>query len=446
MDSISGMIRSRRTRPSFVGAVWSGSVLLGALFSTPLLAQQLAFPTAEGFGRFATGARGGEVYHVTTLADSGAGSFRDAVSQPNRTVIFDVGGVIRITDRIVVAANTHIAGQTAPGDGIVVYGNGLSFSNSNNTVARYIRFRMGKVGTSGKDTITIAEGSTMVFDHLSVSWGRDENFSINGPVNNVTIQDSIIAQGLDTHSCGGLIQTDGGTSILRTLYIDNHTRNAKVKGVNQFVNNVIYDWREAGYILGDSAGLSYANVTGNYFIQGPEVANPPFTRGNANFSIYARNNFHDPVKNGVLDGAVIPQSEYGVVTWVTTPFSYPAIRPMTPQQAYAHVVRKAGASLRRDQVDRALIAELTSLGTQGAIISDEAALPTNGPGVVNGGPAPLDTDRDGMPDRWELRYGFDLHDAADRNYDEDGDGYTNLEEYLHSLVGEGGVPGYLARR
>lgn len=78
-----------------------------------------------------------------------------------------------------------------------------------------------------------------MFDHVSVSWGRDETFSINGDVSNVTISDSIIAQGLETHSCGGLIQTDGGVSIIRTLYIDNQTRNPKVKGVNEFVNNVV---------------------------------------------------------------------------------------------------------------------------------------------------------------------------------------------------------------
>jgi hypothetical protein len=97
-------------------------------------------------------------------------------------------------------------------------------------------------GDSGKDAISIADGVGMIFDHVSVSWGRDETFSINGDVTNVTIQDSIIAQGLQTHSCGGLIQTDGGVSILRTLYIDNNTRNPKVKGVNDFVNNVVYNW------------------------------------------------------------------------------------------------------------------------------------------------------------------------------------------------------------
>jgi len=139
-----------------------------------------------------------------------------------------------------------------------VYGNGVSFSNAHNSIVRYIRFRMGKGGDSGKDGIALADGDNMIFDHISTSWGRDETFSINGacwdwcwkffvqrtpgPVYNVTISDSIIAQGLETHSCGGLMQTDGGVSIFRTLYIDNKTRNPKVKGINDFTNNVVYNW------------------------------------------------------------------------------------------------------------------------------------------------------------------------------------------------------------
>jgi hypothetical protein len=117
--------------------------------------------------------------------------------------------------------------------------------------------RMGRGGDSGKDGITIAEGSNMIFDHVSVSWGRDETFSISGTAENITVQDSIIAQGLETHSCGGLMQTDGGVSLFRNLYIDNKTRNPKVKGVNEFTNNVVYNWGGGGgYIAGDSSGQS----------------------------------------------------------------------------------------------------------------------------------------------------------------------------------------------
>ncbi len=398
-----------------------------------------AFPGAEGFGRFATGGRGGEVYHVANLNDAGPGSFRDAVSKPGRTVVFDVGGVIRIQERIMVAANIYIAGQSAPGDGITVYGNGMSFSNADNAIVRYIRFRMGSNGTLGKDGITIAEGHDMIFDHVSVSWGRDETFSINGPVSNVTIQNCIVSQGLQTHSAGGLLQTNGGLSILRTLYIDNHTRNPKVKGVSQFVNNVIYNWEVAAYIEGDSDSASYVNVEDNYFINGPGTGDDAFTRGNLNFHIYAAGNFQDGNKNGTLDGAILPPAKYGTVAWQAKPYDYPIVTKITPPAAFALALAQAGASLKRDEVDLFLMTELSSLGTKGKTISNETDLPMHGPGTVKGGAAPVDTDRDGIPDAWEKSHGLDPANAADGKGDADKNGYTNLEEYLNGLAASEGT-------
>ncbi|HKX28046.1 MAG TPA: carbohydrate-binding protein [Blastocatellia bacterium] len=414
--------------------IMSGMIPGPALVAVPTAqAQVRAFPGAEGFGANATGGRGGSVYIVTNLNDSGAGSFRDAVSQPNRYVVFAVGGIINIDARVVVSPNITIAGQTAPGDGITIYGNGLSFSNANNTITRYIRIRMGVGGDSGADAIAIATGNNMIFDHVSVSWGRDGTFDINGDVSNVTIQNCIIAQGLDTHSTGGLMQSTGGVSIIRTLWIDNHTRNPKVKGINQYINNVIYNWRGDGYILGDSAGISEANVIGNYFIDGPSSTGGAFTRGNTNFHIYAANNFRDRNRNGSLDGALIPQNEYTTVTWMASPFPYPAVATTSPQQAFNDVLAKAGTSLRRDRIDTRLITELTSFGTLGQIISNENATPMNGPGPVNGGTAPADTDRDGMPNAWETANGTNPN-VADPNGDVNGNGYRNIEDYANSLV------------
>ena len=191
-----------------------------------LTAQQLAFPGAQGYGRFATGGRGGTIYHVTNLNDSGAGSLRDAVSQPNRIVVFDVCGVIRLNSGLVFSGNSTILGQTAPGEGIQVYGDRVSFSGANNLIVRHMRFRMGKGGTSGKDAAGVANGRNMIFDHLSVLWGRDECFSISWDnkgtePTDITIQNSIIGQGLQTHSCGGLVQTNGGVTLYRNLYIEN---------------------------------------------------------------------------------------------------------------------------------------------------------------------------------------------------------------------------------
>ncbi|RZL02927.1 MAG: pectate lyase, partial [Hymenobacter sp.] len=212
------------------------AVLAAALASTGLAhGQQLAFPTAEGYGRHAQGARGGTVYHVTTLLDSGPGSFREAVSKPGRTVVFEVGGIIQLKSPVQAAANLYLAGQTAPSEGITVYGDAVSFTNANHTIVRYLRFRMGHGGSTGKDAVTIGDGHDLIFDHVSVSWGQDENFSITNTARNVTLQNALVAQGLHPHSAGGLVQSTGGTSILRTLYIDNHTRNVKVKGVNQFI-------------------------------------------------------------------------------------------------------------------------------------------------------------------------------------------------------------------
>ena len=419
-------------------------LLLFMLITSPLYAQQLAFPSAEGFGRFATGGRAGEVYHVTNLDDSGPGSFRDAVSKPNRTVVFDVGGVIRIEKRIIISPNITIAGQTAPGDGITIYGNGLSYSDADNTITRYIRIRMGKVGDDGADAVSIASGHDMIFDHVSISWGRDGTFDLNGDVSDVTLQNSIIAQGLQTHSTGGLIQPSGGVSILRCLYIDNHTRNPKVKGMNQFVNNVIYDWAVAGYILGGGTKrLCEANVIGNYFIDGPETGDTaPFNRANENFHIYAQSNWHDGNENGKLDGAEISKDVYGPVTWVGQAFDYPEVTLLNPLEAYELVLSEVGASLTRDEVDALLLENLTSLGTKGKTISDEMGLPTKGPGIVKGGEAYQDEDKDGMPDYWEKAKGLDPKNSQDSQEDRDGDGYTNLEEYLNCLTGdcEGDIP------
>ncbi|OLN93264.1 putative pectate lyase C 2 [Colletotrichum chlorophyti] len=394
-----------------------------------------AFPGAEGFGRNAVGGRTGTVYKVTNLNDSGAGSLRDAVSQPNRIVVFEVGGVINIKSRVVFSKNLYVAGQTAPGGGITIYGNGVSFSNANDAIIRHIRIRMGKSGDSGKDAITIADGSRMIFDHLSVSWGRDETFSISGDVTNVTVADSIIAQGLETHSCGGLMQTDGGVSLFRNLYIDNKTRNPKVKGVNDFQNNVIYNWGGGGgYIAGDSSGASYANIINNYFISGPSTSVTAFTRGNENFRGYVKDNFYDSNRDGVLNGAALCASTtcYSNMAIQTTAFAYPApAKLLTPADAVKHVSDKVGASIARDAVDAALVKELASYGKSGKLVSDEASM--GGPGTIAAGTAKKDTDGDGIPDEWETANGLNPNDASDGMKIGAG-GYANLEIYVNSLA------------
>jgi hypothetical protein len=418
-------------------------VIIILLLSSGLNSQQLAFPGAEGFGRFTSGGRGGSVYHVTNLNDSGSGSFRDAVSQSNRTVVFDVGGVINIGNRIVIKRNVTVAGQTAPGGGITIYGNGIAFNNdSGNNIIRYIRIRMGKNGDSQKDAVAISAGQDYMFDHVSISWGKDGTLDVNGtPIDNLSFQECIIAQGINNanHSTGGLMQpsgVNGHWSMIRSLYIDNKTRNPKARGKHEFINSVLYNWDEHGYIMGDTTnGISECNLIGNYFIYGPSSnSNSHITGTTSYFHVYAEDNWVDSNKNGRLDGSRL--TDYKTATVMNSPYNYPGVNvQLSAQDALNHVIDNVGASLVRDAVDEFLIDQLNSMGTKGQIINteDDNGIPNN-VGTVAGGTAPADSDRDGMPDEWEQSNGLNPN-SADNNGDMDGDGYTNLEEYLNELAG-----------
>lgn len=427
--------------------------LLLTLSSTVLAAQQLAFPGAQGWGRFATGGRGGTIYHVTNLNDSGTGSLRDAVSQPNRIVVFDVAGTIYLKSGLVFSGNSTVLGQTAPGDGIQVYGDRVSFSGANNLIVRYMRFRMGKGGTSGKDAAGVANGRNMIFDHLSVLWGRDECFSISsdgkGTIpTDITIQNSIIGQGLQTHSCGGLVQTSGGVTLFRNLYIENKTRNPKVKGLNQFVNNVVYNWGNGGcYLMGrDSAGDSWADIENNYFVKGPwEGAGSPLSEGNSNFQFYGAGNYFDGNKDGRLNGSPITDAEYTASGGLrrssfdevtNQPKPFPVITDkMTAEEALRWIIDSVGPSLPvRDEVDKYLVDELCSFGTIGSTggISDEKTLPHGGTGTIFVGNKPQDTDNDGIPDEWELAHGLNPNNASDAAAIA-ANGYANIENYVFTI-------------
>ena len=404
-------------------------------------AQQLAFPEAVGFGRFAVGGRTGTVYHVTNLNDTGTGSLRDAVSKSNRIVVFDVAGVIRISSRISVASNLYIAGQTAPGEGITVYGNGFSFSNADNTICRYLRVRMGSVGDSGKDALGIAEGHDIIFDHVSVSWGRDETFSISGSeCTDITIQNSLIAQGLLSHSAGGLIQPGGGVTLYRNFYVDNSTRNNKVKGINQYVNNIVYNWKDGAYIMGgNSEGHMYVNVVSNYFVKGTLDGANPMSGGNERFHIYADDNWSDNNQNGVLDGYLIPESEYsGGPDFQEKPYDYPALPTLPAVKLIDSILPGVGASLPyRDYVDYYVIDELMSFGEKGAFITSESELPFGAPDTWSlwTGTAKTDSDKDGIPDSWEDANGLNKNSASDAMTIA-ANGYANIENYINSITGD----------
>ena len=413
------------------------SLVLSFLSIQQTHAQTLAFPGAEGFGKYAVGGRYGSVYHVTNLNNSGAGSLRDAVSAPNRIVVFDVAGVIRITTRMVVAANIYIAGQTAPGEGITVYGNGWSFSGADNTICRYLKIRMGIVGDDGKDANGLADGHDIIFDHCSVSWGRDENFSINSTTaKNITIQNCIISQGLMTHSAGGLIQADSIT-LYRNLYADNTTRNNKIKGINQYVNNIVYNWKDGAYIMGgESEGNSYANATNNCFIGGTSYGVPPFNLGNLNYHIYQTDNIFDSSRNGLFDPYTIPPTEFvGPPDFQSGPYPYPAVPTLPANSLVNALLPSVGASLPyRDYADYYVVNEVRSFGRKGELIANENSLPFGAPTAWNLWPGTprIDTDNDGMPDAWESANG--TNPSANDAMVITPSGYTNIENYINSIT------------
>ena len=415
--------------------------IIGAmlLLCTAMSAQQLAFPEAQGWGRYATGGRTGSVYHVTNLNDSGTGSLRDAVSQPNRIVVFDVSGVIRITSRMVFKNNLYVAGQTAPGEGITVYGDGVSFSGADNIIVRYMRFRMGAVGTKDKDAGGIANGQNMIFDHCSFSWGQDENFSVNWDnkgtaPQNITLMNSIVGQGLMTHSAGGLMQADN-ISLYRILLVDNSTRNFKVKGTNQYVNNLVYNWKNAAYNMGgDSEGQSYANIESNLFINGPAVGGNCLTGGNANFHFYGTDNWQDSNRDGVYNPEVFTGDGGG--DRQATPYDYPALEKWAANDLVEKLLPDVGASLPyRDLADCYMIDEVLSFGKKGNLITNENELPIGVPAswAWFKGEKLADSDNDGMPDTWENAHGLKPNDASDAMEIAE-NGYANIENYINGIT------------
>ena len=412
-------------------------LLLGSVTAS---SQQLAFPNAQGWGRFATGGRSGSVYHVTNLNDSGTGSLRDAVSQPNRIVVFDVAGVIRINSRISFAKNLYVAGQTAPGEGITVYGDGVSFSGADNIIVRYMRFRMGAVGTKDKDAGGIANGQNMIFDHCSFSWGQDENFSVNWDnkgtaPKNITLMNSIVGQGLMTHSAGGLMQGEN-ISLYRILLVDNSTRNFKVKGINQYVNNIVYNWKNYAYNMGgDSEGESFANIESNLFVNGPDGGGNCLDGGNAKFHFYGADNWQDANRDGVLNPSEFTGNGGG--DRQSQPYDYPALEKWAARDLVAKLLPDVGASLPyRDLADCYMVDEVLSFGKKGKLITNENELPIGVPTqwTMFAGAKPTDTDNDGMPDWWEEANGTDKNqnDAMTKA----DNGYVNIENYINSITRE----------
>lgn len=429
--------------------------LVAATAAGEAVAAPLAFPGAEGFGAMVTGGRKGQVCHVTTLADSGTGSLRDCVSGSNRIVVFDISGVIAITSALVIAGdNITLAGQSAPGnDGITIYGRETSFSSRTNIIVRYLRFRQGMSDTdSGAKAVNITDGQNMIFDHVSVQWGRWDNFGVTGTSTTVTLQNSIIGEGMPPQRFGSIMDSVQNITVAHNLWIDNESRNPKFKANGQYINNVVYDWGNGGGVIGGHSGADwYEDLINNYLIAGPTTVDGFLTFYANTDLVYQTGNLVDLNQDGQLNGRAVVAADFvgdTPPTFETAAHNQPSVpvTTLSAADAYTRVLTQAGTCQHRDAVELRLIDQLSSLGTKGAIIaltgseSDVGGQPAVTP-VSR--PAGFDTDGDGMPDTWETAHGLNPNSASDGNGDYTGDGYTNVEKYLNSLADDAcpsGVP------
>jgi len=436
---------------------YSHFLLIGLLSGCPLLQQSAlgnmaAFSGAEGFGAFAQGGRGGKVLFVTNLLDYGLkaeaipGSLRAAVETKGpRTVVFRVSGVIALKSPLkITQPYLTIAGQTAPGDGICLKDYQLMISDTHDVIVRHLRVRPGENAHEEIDG-TIIEGSeNVIVDHCSTSWSTDEVFSPDGK--NITVQWCIISEGLDRsfhpkgkHSKGSIIRsTDGGITLHHNLYAHNADRNPKMESypnlpglLLDFRNNVIYDW---GYQTGYS-GKDYGrlNYVGNYLKPGPSSQKGvrfAFRPGGDRTKIYMQDTVFEGNEAATANNNLLIKWEGKSLDEVTaaTPFPSPRVTTQSVAEARKLVLANAGATLpQRDSVDARVVKDLER--GAGRIIDSQEDV--GGWPDYKSQPAPVDRDQDGMPDEWEVAHGFNPA-KADNNADRDGDGYTNLEEFLNS--------------
>jgi hypothetical protein len=439
----------------------------------------IAFPGAEGFGKYTKGGRGGKVLIVTNLNDNGAGSFREAVqSKFPRIIVFAVSGTVHLQSPLSILGDVTIAGQTAPGDGICLadYPVGLK---GNNIIIRYLRFRMGDKnqkggmvdGNGGDDAFGGTRNKNLVVDHCSGSWSTDEVFSIYGG-DSTTVQWNLIAEPLnysyhfekgDTgyeHHGYGAIWGGKHTSYHHNLFAHCNSRTPRWDGIRNipeencdFVNNVIYDWGHNNVYAGE--GGSY-NLVNNYYKYGPStiksvmyrVANPwskPPTIGFGKW--YINGNYVDGSEEVTKDnwkGVAIENgksSDVDVVKVNTSAFQLIAVATQAAKDAYESILKNVGAILpNRDTLDQRIIDEVKN--RTGRMIDVQGGYPhgTAYEQTVNAWPtlkllpAPKDSDSDGMPDDWEKKNGLNPNDVSDASALKLHKFYTNIEVYMNSLV------------
>ena len=431
------MGQQRRTRGMVRGGKMTG---LEDLEGRMMMSGVLAFPGAVGFGANATGGRGGTIVHVTNLNDSGAGSFRDAVSHSNRIVVFDVGGYVNLQSAVSVSGNITILGQTAPGDGIGFMGREVSFSNKSNDIVQYVRFRQGDLDPdTGKSSLAFSSATNMIFDHVSVQFGQWDNVDSGEDTSATpqlfTIQNSLMAgpigQQFNAHIQGASIDFTWANN----LFVDGHNRNPLTKADSQFVNNVVYNWELGGFTTHSSSNFK-DDVINNYFIAGPSTgSHARFTRWTAQKVYMSGNLLDNTPSDGTLNGTLYNSIDGGTRA-NSVQLGTDVLATMTAAQAYDYVVAHAGASLQRDAVDQYFINEVLSKGTLGKMWKSQTAdgLGNDGYGIHNGGTLPTDVDGDGIPNYWELAHGLNPTSAGDAAMIDSGTGYAFIEEYASDLA------------
>ncbi|MFO0818374.1 MAG: hypothetical protein U1A77_10560 [Pirellulales bacterium] len=427
--------------------------------------RRLAFPGAQGYGRFARGGRAGRVIEVTNLDDAGPGSLREAVESTGpRTVVFRVGGLIELRSKLVVA-NPYltVAGETAPGDGICLKNYTVGCSDTHDIIMRHLRIRVGDESKTTQDGSGARGCDHVIFDHCSISWSIDEGFS-SRQARNLTVQYCLIAEALHLadhkkyapgkgHSFAASISGDIG-SFHHNLLAHCTGRNWSLAGgldrtANRLAgrldirNNIVFNWRDRT-TDGGVLGLCFV---GNLYLPGP--ATRVFSLLKPDTGDAARGMQAYMTGNRVEGKAGIEQDNW--TAFVGNPEDLAQVRVDQPLWE-SHVTMQSTDELlelllpnvgatrpRRDAVDRRIIEDVvarkaTFKGSRGGLpgILDSQADAGGWPAYSSAEP-PLDSDHDGLPDAWETEKQLnpqDPHDGASYA----SDGYTHLEHYLHHLT------------
>ena len=405
---------------------------------TPVGSKVLAFPGAQGYGAFTAGGRGGKILFVTNLNDSGPGSLREAVEAKGpRTVIFRVGGIIETKGLAIHEPYITIAGQTAPGEGICIKktasdGSAFELNGTHDVIIRFLRIRAGNnTGDFRGESFRAYNSDNFILDHCSCSWGNPETLSASGTVDRYTVQWCIISEGNDQqrHAFASIIGGDRSTWH-HNLFAHMESRVPRWGDITvqcDFRNNVMYDW--GGYCAyGDVRTLNYVN---NYLRSGPSTKQKYFIfdpKTPLPASLYVSGNFIAGSPKVSQDNWMGVHADKSLQS--STPFPAQPVQSQSAEEAYASVLKNAGAILpKRDSVDARAVSD-TQNGT-GHIINSEKDV--GGWPAYASGNSPLDSAHDGIPDDWEKSHGLPFDDPAIANKVTP-EGYTELELYLNSLV------------